>query len=136
MQYSKWQAPTSHARLGLALGRSDKTARSIRCRALCTKRRTCKGFPVAFEYVLAFWLIGTTYRRHVSLRHDRYQSSTSDQHHATYLIDKSFPPKSHHATSPHCNVSIQYLSLHQAYKTSCHRFKSRSLTIPNSHALA
>jgi DDE superfamily endonuclease len=81
-------------------------------------------------------LIGTTYRRHVSLRHERHQSSISDRNHATYLIDKSFPPKSYHVTSPHCNVSTQYLSLHQACKTSCNRFRSHSLTKSDSHALA
>jgi hypothetical protein len=72
-------------------------------------------------------MIGTTYRRHTSLRHDRYQSSTSDQHHATYLIDKSFPPKSHHATSPHCNVSFQYLSFTR---------HARHLVTDSDHVLA
>jgi hypothetical protein len=45
-------------------------------------------------------------------------------------------PKSHYATSPHCNVSIQHLSLHQASETSCHRFRSHSHAIPNSRTLA
>jgi hypothetical protein len=53
-------------------------------------------------------MIGTTYRRHISLRHDRYQSSTSDQHHATYLIDKSFPPK---ITSCHITTLQRILSI-------------------------
>jgi hypothetical protein len=44
-------------------------------------------------------------------------------------------PESHHATSPHCNVSIQHLSLHQASETSCHIYRSHSHAIPNSRTL-
>jgi hypothetical protein len=36
--------------------------------------------------------MGSTYRHHISLRHDRYQLFTSDLHQAPYLIAKSFPP--------------------------------------------
>jgi hypothetical protein len=73
-------------------------------------------------------MIGTTYRRHISLRHDRYQSSTSDQHHATYLIDKSFPPPNH--VMPHHHIATY------PFNTSRYTRHARHLVTDSDHVLA
>jgi hypothetical protein len=71
-------------------------------------------------------LIGSTYRRHVSLRHGRYQLSTSDKHHATYLVAKSFP--SNHIM-PHHRIATY------PFNTSRYTKQARHLVTDSDHTL-
>jgi hypothetical protein len=71
-------------------------------------------------------MIGSTYRRHVSLRHGRYQLSTSDQRHATYLVAKSFPPN---RIMPHHRIAMY------PFNTSRYTKQARHLVTDSDHTL-
>jgi hypothetical protein len=74
----------------------------------------------------AVLLIGSTYRRHVSLRHGRYQLSTSDQPHSTYLVAKSFPPNH---IMPHHRIAKC------PFNTSRYTKQARHLVTDSDHTL-